>query len=172
MNKKNSWTLNVSFKLAMHCFCVGLTYCKMPAMIISCALMHVSTLGGKNSGIIFLATVKFTSQLCCWFHSLPQTPLVSLFSINSFQSSYAPCNNPGKRARKTLFFLTLIPIDPVLQWYLSLSPSISANRILQTQELEPLIYCTGKWDTMHTGNQTNTTRFLGDWPSADDMQEF
>lgn len=108
------------------------------------------------------------SPLCCWFHSLPQTPLLSLFSINSFQSLYAPCNNPGKRARKTLFFLTLIPIDPVLQWYHSLSRSISANRILQTQELEPLIYCTGKWDTMPTGNQTNT-RLLGDWPSAYDI---
>lgn len=150
---------------------VGFTWCKMPAMIMSCALMHVSALGGKNSRTLFLATVKFTSQLRCQFCSPPHTPLVSLFSINSSQSLYNPRNNPGERARKTLFFLTLIPIDPVLQWYLSLSQSISANRILQTQELALLIYSAGKWDTMPTTNQTQATRLLGHWLSACNVQE-
>lgn len=129
--------LYISYALFVH---VRFTWCKMPAMIMSCALMHVSALGRKNSRTLFLATVKFTSQPCCWFPSPPHTPLVSLFSINSSQSLYNPCNNPGERARKTLFFLTLIPIDPVLQWYLFLSQGISANRMLQTQELAPLIY--------------------------------
>lgn len=39
--------------------CVSLTPCKMPAMTMSCALTHLSTLGGKNSCTLLLATVKF-----------------------------------------------------------------------------------------------------------------
>lgn len=43
------------------------------------------------------------------------SPLLSLFSIDSSQSLYNPCNHPAERAGETLFFLTLIPIDPILE---------------------------------------------------------
>lgn len=87
-------------------------------------------------------------------------PLVSLFSINSSQSLYNPCNNPGERASKTFFFLTLTPIDPILVWYLSLSQDISVNRILRSQELAFVMYSRGEWDAMPIGNQIHT-RFPG-----------
>ena len=51
---------------------VGFTWCKTPVMIMSCALMHVSALGGKNSRTLFLATVKFT----CLSYVVDSAPLL------------------------------------------------------------------------------------------------
>lgn len=66
-----------------------------------------------NSCKLFLAEVKFTSL--SYAVSAFSLPLVSLFSINSSQSLCKPCYNWGERANKTLFILTLIPIDPIVQ---------------------------------------------------------
>lgn len=50
----------------------------------------------------------------------PAPATSALFSIDSSQSLYNPCNHPAERAGETFFFLTLIPIDPILLRYLSL----------------------------------------------------
>lgn len=80
-------------------------------------------------------------------------PLVSLFSVNSSLSLYNPCNNPEERARKTLFFLTLIPTDPTLLWFLALLQGISANRSLRSQELALGMYSRGEGDVRITRTQ-------------------
>lgn len=83
-------------------------------------------------------------------------PLVSLFSINSSQSLYNPCNNPRERASKTFFFLTLIPMDPILLWHCSPSQDILANRILGSQELALAMYSKGERNTLPIGDQIHT----------------
>lgn len=125
-------------------------------MIMSGTSTQAAALGEKRTTLL-LAPAK-VMYFCGTVASSPAPhpflpPLVSLFSINSSQSLYNPCNNPGERAGKTLFFLTLIPIDPILVWYLSLSQDISANRILRSQEPALVMYSRGEWDEMPIGNQ-------------------
>lgn len=88
----------------------------MTTMITSGAFMHSTALGEKKD-TLFLAPAEV--MYFCNVVASPTShpflpPLVSLFSINSSQSLYNLCNNLGERASKTLFFLTLIPIDPIL----------------------------------------------------------
>lgn len=86
---------------------------------VSC--FHESCCSGREEGHVIFGTSKSQVflQCCCFSYLYPfLPPLVSLFPINSSQSLYNPCNNLGERAGKTLFFLTLMPMDPILVWYL------------------------------------------------------
>lgn len=144
----------------------------MPGMIMSGTFVHATALGGKATHYFWhRQKIMHFCRAIAFPTPHPFLPsLVPLFSINSSQSLYNPCNNPGERAGKTLFFLTLIPIDPILVWYLSLSQDISANRILRSQELAFVIYSRGKWDAMPIGNQIHA-RFPWDKLSSYNVQQ-
>lgn len=94
------------------------TQCQMPIMIMSGPFMHATALRERKLPIILFFGISKSHVFCNAVTSpiphLLLPPLVSLFSINSSQSLYNPCNNPEERARKTFFFLTLIPMDRIL----------------------------------------------------------
>lgn len=112
-------------------------------------------LGRKELPIIFAISwiMYFCNSVTSPTYPLFSPPLVSLFSVNSSLPLYNPCNNPEERASKTLFFLTLIPTDPTLLWFLALLQGISANRSLRSQELALGMYSRGEGDVRITRTQ-------------------
>ena len=87
----------------------------MPVMIMSGTSTKAAALGEKRDTLFLApAKVRYFCNAAASPTLTPSPPLVSLFPINSSQSLYNPCNNLGERAGKTLFFLTLMPMDPIL----------------------------------------------------------
>lgn len=90
-------------------------------------------LGRKELPIIFGISwiMYFCNSVTSSTYPLFSPPLVSLFSVNSSLSLYNPRNNPGERASKTLFVLTLLPTDLL---YCDSSPYYKASQLTEASE--------------------------------------